>query len=137
MKESYLNEGIIKDVSGPTMASIFDFMYTSNTILTHDNVYDVLEASEYLLIPSWYYIMTQLCITYLDSILFSLSVNLIPTSCIILHHENVLDALDYFCIPDQYPMIAVVHICLSIKFKTCTTCYFDVLLIDEFIVCVN
>ncbi|CAK8685328.1 unnamed protein product [Clavelina lepadiformis] len=51
MKESYLNEGIIKDVSGPTMASIFDFMYTSNTILTHDNVYDVLEASEYLLIP--------------------------------------------------------------------------------------
>ncbi|XP_076811840.1 kelch-like protein 40a isoform X2 [Clavelina lepadiformis] len=52
MKESYLNEGIMKDVSGPTMASILDFMYTSNTILTHDNVYDVLEASEYFLIPT-------------------------------------------------------------------------------------
>ncbi|CAK8685803.1 unnamed protein product [Clavelina lepadiformis] len=52
MKESYLNEGIVEGISGPTMASIFDFMYTSNTILTHDNVYDVLEASEYLLIPT-------------------------------------------------------------------------------------
>ncbi|XP_076811828.1 uncharacterized protein LOC143458838 isoform X1 [Clavelina lepadiformis] len=52
MKESYLNEGIVKDVSGPTMASILDFMYTSNTILTHNNVYDVLDASEYLLIST-------------------------------------------------------------------------------------
>ncbi|CAK8688297.1 unnamed protein product [Clavelina lepadiformis] len=51
MKESYLNEGIVKDVSGPTMASILEFMYTSNTILTHNNVYYVLEASEYLPIP--------------------------------------------------------------------------------------
>ncbi|CAK8688361.1 unnamed protein product [Clavelina lepadiformis] len=52
MKESYLNEGNVKEVSGPTMASIINFIYTSCIILTHDNVYDVLEAAEYLRIPS-------------------------------------------------------------------------------------
>ncbi|XP_076811678.1 kelch-like protein 12 [Clavelina lepadiformis] len=34
------------------MASIINFMYTSCIILTHDNVYDVLEAAEYLRITS-------------------------------------------------------------------------------------
>ncbi|CAK8688302.1 unnamed protein product [Clavelina lepadiformis] len=52
MKETYLNEGSVKEVSGPTMASIINFIYTSRIILTHDNVYDVLEAAEYLRIPS-------------------------------------------------------------------------------------
>ncbi|XP_076814328.1 kelch-like protein 12 isoform X2 [Clavelina lepadiformis] len=52
MKESYLNEGSVKEVSGPTMASIINFIYTSGIILTHDNVYDVLEAAEYLRITS-------------------------------------------------------------------------------------
>ncbi|XP_076815127.1 kelch-like protein 7 [Clavelina lepadiformis] len=52
MKESYLNEGSVKEVSGPTMDSIINFIYTSCIILTHDNVYDVLEAAEYLRILS-------------------------------------------------------------------------------------
>ncbi|XP_076820206.1 kelch-like protein 12 [Clavelina lepadiformis] len=52
MKESYSNEGSVKEVSGPTMASIINFIYTSCIILTHDNVYDVLEAAEYLHITS-------------------------------------------------------------------------------------
>ncbi|XP_076814719.1 kelch-like protein 12 isoform X2 [Clavelina lepadiformis] len=52
MKESYSNEGSVKEVSGPTMASIINFIYTSCIILTHDNVYDVLEAAEYLRITS-------------------------------------------------------------------------------------
>ncbi|XP_076814959.1 kelch-like protein 12 [Clavelina lepadiformis] len=52
MKESDSNEGSIKEVSGPTMASIINFIYTSCIILTHDNVCDVLEAAEYLRIPS-------------------------------------------------------------------------------------
>ncbi|XP_076811679.1 kelch-like protein 12 [Clavelina lepadiformis] len=52
MSESYLNEGIVKEVSSPTMASIISFIYTSCIILTHDNVYDVLEAAEYLCITS-------------------------------------------------------------------------------------
>ncbi|CAK8688277.1 unnamed protein product [Clavelina lepadiformis] len=52
MKGSYLNEGSIKEFSGPTMASIINFIYTSCIILTHDNVYDVLEAAEYLRITS-------------------------------------------------------------------------------------
>ncbi|CAK8689890.1 unnamed protein product [Clavelina lepadiformis] len=52
MKESYTNEGSVKEVSGPTMASIISFMYTSCIILNHDNVYDVLEAAEYLRITS-------------------------------------------------------------------------------------
>ncbi|CAK8685752.1 unnamed protein product [Clavelina lepadiformis] len=50
MKESYSNEGSVKEVSGPTMVSIINFIYTSCIILTHDNVYDVLEAAEYLCI---------------------------------------------------------------------------------------
>ncbi|XP_076814544.1 kelch-like protein 12 [Clavelina lepadiformis] len=52
MRESYLNEGSVKEVSGSTMASIINFIYTSCIILTHDNVYDVLKAAEYLRIPS-------------------------------------------------------------------------------------
>ncbi|CAK8685766.1 unnamed protein product [Clavelina lepadiformis] len=52
MKESYSNEGSVKEISGPTMASIINFIYTSCIILTHDNVYDVLEAAEYLRIAS-------------------------------------------------------------------------------------
>ncbi|XP_076820201.1 kelch-like protein 12 isoform X1 [Clavelina lepadiformis] len=52
MKESYSNEGSVKEISGPTMASIINFIYTSCIILTHDNVYDVLEAAEYLRITS-------------------------------------------------------------------------------------
>ncbi|XP_076820205.1 kelch-like protein 12 isoform X4 [Clavelina lepadiformis] len=52
MKESYSNEGSVKETSGPTMASIINFIYTSCIILTHDNVYDVLEAAEYLRITS-------------------------------------------------------------------------------------
>ncbi|XP_076820218.1 kelch-like protein 12 [Clavelina lepadiformis] len=52
MIESFLNEGSVKEISGPTMASIINFIYTSCIILTHDNVYDVLEAAEYLRIPS-------------------------------------------------------------------------------------
>ncbi|CAK8685817.1 unnamed protein product [Clavelina lepadiformis] len=52
MKESYSNEGSVKEISGPTMASIINFIYTSCISLTHDNVYDVLEAAEYLRIPS-------------------------------------------------------------------------------------
>ncbi|CAK8685790.1 unnamed protein product [Clavelina lepadiformis] len=52
MKESFLNEGSVEEVSGPTMASIINFIYNSCIILTHDNVYDVLEAAEYLRIPS-------------------------------------------------------------------------------------
>ncbi|XP_076812945.1 kelch-like protein 12 [Clavelina lepadiformis] len=52
MRESYSNEGSVKEVSGPTMASIINFIYTSCIILTHDNVYDVLEAAEYLRITS-------------------------------------------------------------------------------------
>ncbi|XP_076812957.1 kelch-like protein 12 [Clavelina lepadiformis] len=52
MRESNLNEGSVKEVSGPTMASIINFIYTSCIILTHDNVYDVLEAAEYLWIIS-------------------------------------------------------------------------------------
>ena len=56
MEESYSNEGSVKEVSGPTMESIINFIYTSCIILTHDNVYDVLEAAEYLRITSnWYY----------------------------------------------------------------------------------
>ncbi|CAK8697629.1 unnamed protein product [Clavelina lepadiformis] len=54
MKESYSNEGSVKEVSGPTMASIINFIYTSCIILTHDNVYDVLEAAKYLRITSKY-----------------------------------------------------------------------------------
>ncbi|CAK8685863.1 unnamed protein product [Clavelina lepadiformis] len=54
MKESYSNERNVKEVSGPTMASIINFIYTSCIILTHDNVYDVLEAAEYLRITSKY-----------------------------------------------------------------------------------
>ena len=54
MKESFLNEGSVEEVSGPTMASIINFIYNSCIILTHDNVYDVLEAAEYLRIPSKY-----------------------------------------------------------------------------------
>ncbi|CAK8688210.1 unnamed protein product [Clavelina lepadiformis] len=52
MRESYSNEGSVKEVSGPTMASIITFIYTSCIILTHDNVYYVLEAAEYLRITS-------------------------------------------------------------------------------------
>ncbi|CAK8677570.1 unnamed protein product [Clavelina lepadiformis] len=52
MRESYSNEGSVKEVSGPTMASIINFIYTSCIILTHDNVYDVLEAAEYLRVTS-------------------------------------------------------------------------------------
>ncbi|CAK8685778.1 unnamed protein product [Clavelina lepadiformis] len=52
MEESYSNEGSVKEVSGPTMESIINFIYTSCIILTHDNVYDVLEAAEYLRITS-------------------------------------------------------------------------------------
>ncbi|XP_076811701.1 kelch-like protein 25 [Clavelina lepadiformis] len=52
MRESYLNEGSVKEVSGPRMASIINFIYTSCIILTYDNVYDVLEAAEYLRITS-------------------------------------------------------------------------------------
>ncbi|CAK8685784.1 unnamed protein product [Clavelina lepadiformis] len=52
MKESYSNEGSVKEVSGPTMALIINFIYTSCIILTHENVYDVLEAAEYLRITS-------------------------------------------------------------------------------------
>ncbi|XP_076811847.1 kelch-like protein 12 [Clavelina lepadiformis] len=52
MSESYSNEGSVKEVSGPTMALIINFIYTSCIILTHDNVYDVLEAAEYLRITS-------------------------------------------------------------------------------------
>ncbi|CAK8688212.1 unnamed protein product [Clavelina lepadiformis] len=48
MRESYSNEGNVKEVSGPTMASIINFIYTSCIILAHDNVYDVLEAAEYI-----------------------------------------------------------------------------------------
>ncbi|XP_076815126.1 kelch-like protein 12 [Clavelina lepadiformis] len=52
MSESYSNEVSVKEISGPTMASIINFIYTSCIILTHDNVYDVLEAAEYLCIQS-------------------------------------------------------------------------------------
>ncbi|XP_076812937.1 kelch-like protein 12 [Clavelina lepadiformis] len=48
MSESNCNEGSVKEISGPTMASIINFIYTSRIILTNDNVYDVLEAAEYL-----------------------------------------------------------------------------------------
>ncbi|XP_076813357.1 kelch-like protein 12 [Clavelina lepadiformis] len=60
MRESYLNEGSVKEVSGPTMASIINFIYTSCIILTHDNVYDVLEAAEYLRITS----LKEYCTTF-------------------------------------------------------------------------
>ncbi|CAK8685837.1 unnamed protein product [Clavelina lepadiformis] len=55
MRESNLNEGSVEEVSGPTMTSIINFIYTSCIILTNDNVYDVLEAAEYLWIISNHY----------------------------------------------------------------------------------
>ena len=63
MRESNLNEGSVKEVSGPTMASIINFIYTSRIILTHDNVYDVLKAAEYLWIISNHCYCSLFCYT--------------------------------------------------------------------------
>jgi len=48
MKENYESKATIKTVSPEIMATILDYIYTSNLEITDENVYDLLCASDYL-----------------------------------------------------------------------------------------